>query len=147
MSNARLSKFIEDPYQKFYYIFNFQRPLDFLVELIKISMNEEPGVTYPYCARTSGEAPKQFISTTPPKEEGDEFEEDDLGVDDENKITEEFGIDQDEHETEADEHDDEFEGAEGDDIGYRSEEHTSEIQSLMRISYAVLCLKKKKEKI
>src|SRR3546814_3333353 len=26
----------------------------------------------------------------------------------------------------------------------RSEEHTSEIQSLMRISYAVLCLKKKK---
>src|SRR3546814_6412134 len=28
----------------------------------------------------------------------------------------------------------------------RSEEHTSELQSLMRISYAVLCLKKKKAK-
>src|SRR3546814_7566032 len=28
--------------------------------------------------------------------------------------------------------------------GIRSEEHTSELQSLMRISYAVLCLKKKK---
>src|SRR3546814_10701374 len=28
----------------------------------------------------------------------------------------------------------------------RSEEHTSELQSLMRISYAVLCLKKKKKK-
>src|SRR3546814_4473087 len=27
----------------------------------------------------------------------------------------------------------------------RSEEHTSELQSLMRISYAVLCLKKKKD--
>src|SRR3546814_1880711 len=27
---------------------------------------------------------------------------------------------------------------------HRSEEHTSELQSLMRISYAVLCLKKKK---
>src|SRR3546814_6837354 len=27
----------------------------------------------------------------------------------------------------------------------RSEEHTSELQSLMRISYAVLCLKKKKQ--
>src|SRR3546814_5364510 len=26
--------------------------------------------------------------------------------------------------------------------GHRSEEHTSELQSLMRISYAVLCLKK-----
>src|SRR3546814_9693192 len=28
--------------------------------------------------------------------------------------------------------------------GHRSEEHTSELQSLMRISYAVFCLKKKK---
>src|SRR3546814_5952734 len=28
--------------------------------------------------------------------------------------------------------------------GFRSEEHTSELQSLMRISYAVFCLKKKK---
>src|SRR3546814_9695329 len=30
--------------------------------------------------------------------------------------------------------------------GNRSEEHTSELQSLMRISYAVFCLKKKKKK-
>src|SRR3546814_9838624 len=29
----------------------------------------------------------------------------------------------------------------------RSEEHTSELQSLMRISYAVFCLKKKKQNI
>src|SRR3546814_2872469 len=29
-------------------------------------------------------------------------------------------------------------------LGHRSEEHTSELQSLMRISYAVFCLKKKK---
>src|SRR3546814_7001710 len=29
-------------------------------------------------------------------------------------------------------------------LGARSEEHTSELQSLMRISYAVFCLKKKK---
>src|SRR3546814_4984151 len=29
---------------------------------------------------------------------------------------------------------------------HRSEEHTSELQSLMRISYAVFCLKKKKKK-
>src|SRR3546814_7869275 len=28
-------------------------------------------------------------------------------------------------------------------MAYRSEEHTSELQSLMRISYAVFCLKKK----
>src|SRR3546814_3021421 len=32
----------------------------------------------------------------------------------------------------------------GDEVGGRSEEHTSELQSLMRISYAVFCLKKNK---
>src|SRR3546814_9502760 len=38
------------------------------------------------------------------------------------------------------------EGAIGEYNGkFRSEEHTSELQSLMRISYAVLCLKKKKQ--
>src|SRR3546814_1538137 len=39
-------------------------------------------------------------------------------------------------------------GADGIDLigtGMRSEEHTSELQSLMRISYAVFCLKKKKK--
>src|SRR3546814_7161036 len=30
-------------------------------------------------------------------------------------------------------------------VPHRSEEHTSELQSLMRISYAVFCLKKKKQ--
>src|SRR3546814_10454204 len=34
-----------------------------------------------------------------------------------------------------------------DDAVRRSEEHTSELQSLMRISYAVFCLKKKKQHI
>src|SRR3546814_7315101 len=33
----------------------------------------------------------------------------------------------------------------GQHAGLRSEEHTSELQSLMRISYAVFCLKKKKK--
>src|SRR3546814_2703854 len=32
-------------------------------------------------------------------------------------------------------------------MGVRSEEHTSELQSLMRISYAVFCLKKKNNNI
>src|SRR3546814_8426478 len=32
-------------------------------------------------------------------------------------------------------------------LGVRSEEHTSELQSLMRISYAVFCLKKKNKNI
>src|SRR3546814_9514281 len=48
------------------------------------------------------------------------------------------------------EHREDVEGREprasrGRDLGiWRSEEHTSELQSLMRISYAVFCLKKKK---
>src|SRR3546814_5595107 len=33
----------------------------------------------------------------------------------------------------------------GEEVADRSEEHTSELQSLMRISYAVFCLKKKKQ--
>src|SRR3546814_10022101 len=37
-------------------------------------------------------------------------------------------------------------GAAGHVLLRRSEEHTSELQSLMRISYAVFCLKKKKKK-
>src|SRR3546814_9240734 len=35
-------------------------------------------------------------------------------------------------------------GGNGHALEFRSEEHTSELQSLMRISYAVFCLKKKK---
>src|SRR3546814_6305997 len=37
-------------------------------------------------------------------------------------------------------------GLEGVGVALRSEEHTSELQSLMRISYAVFCLTKKKTK-
>src|SRR3546814_10805267 len=37
-----------------------------------------------------------------------------------------------------------LERAEAHGVEFRSEEHTSELQSLMRISYAVFCLKKKK---
>src|SRR3546814_4916246 len=39
----------------------------------------------------------------------------------------------------------EFSGSETKSRHCRSEEHTSELQSLMRISYAVFCLKKKKQ--
>src|SRR3546814_5933858 len=38
-------------------------------------------------------------------------------------------------------------GADGEDELLRSEEHTSELQSIMRNSYAVFCLKKKKQRM
>ncbi len=59
MENAKLSSYIDDPHQKFYYTSNFERPFDFHVELVKI-LDESPGVTYPATVRTVGEAPKQF---------------------------------------------------------------------------------------
>jgi hypothetical protein len=59
MEKSKLSSFIDDPHQKFYYTFNFDRPFDFHIELIKI-LDETPGITYPYVAKTNGEAPKQF---------------------------------------------------------------------------------------
>jgi hypothetical protein len=63
MENAKLSKFIEDPHQKFYYIYNFDRPFDFHVELIKIILTTDPNIEYPVLFKSTGEAPKIFDST------------------------------------------------------------------------------------
>ncbi|MES2268124.1 MAG: hypothetical protein V4520_15295 [Bacteroidota bacterium] len=60
MDKIKLSSFIDDPHQKFYYTFNFDRPFDFHVELMKIILEDTPGVTYPAVVRSVGEAPKQF---------------------------------------------------------------------------------------
>ena len=58
MENSKLSSFIDDPHQKFYYIYNFERPFDFHVELVKIMLDEESGKSYPHVSRSLGEAPK-----------------------------------------------------------------------------------------
>lgn len=58
MENSKLSSFIEDPHQKFYYIYNFDRPFDFHVELTKIILQADPNVTYPNIFKKIGEAPK-----------------------------------------------------------------------------------------
>lgn len=63
MEKAKLSAFIEDPHQKFYYIYNFERPFDFHVELIKIILQDDPKVEYPFLFKTIGEAPKIFDSS------------------------------------------------------------------------------------
>lgn len=72
MEKAKLSAFIDDPHQKFYYTFNFDRPFDFHVELIKIIIDETAGVVYPHVVRSVGEAPRQFVITVPPPTEVDE---------------------------------------------------------------------------
>ncbi|AOM78145.1 IS1096 element passenger TnpR family protein [Pedobacter steynii] len=58
MEKAKLSSFIEDPHQKFYYIYNFDRPFDFHVELIKIILETDPNLEYPVLVKSTGEAPK-----------------------------------------------------------------------------------------
>lgn len=63
MENSKLSGFIEDPHQKFYYIYNFERPFDFHVELVKIILDADPHIEYPFLAKSTGEAPKIIEQT------------------------------------------------------------------------------------
>lgn len=60
MDKVTLSNRIDDPHQKFYYTFNFDRPFDFHIELLKIILDENPNITYPAIIKSVGEAPKQF---------------------------------------------------------------------------------------
>jgi hypothetical protein len=62
MEKVKLSNRIDDPHQKFYYTFNFDRPFDFHVELMKIILDETPGVTYPAIIKSVGDAPRQFVT-------------------------------------------------------------------------------------
>lgn len=63
MEHSRLNQFIIDPHQKFYYTYNFDRPYDFHVQLIKI-LKEEEGKTYPAVFKSIGQAPKPINPTT-----------------------------------------------------------------------------------
>lgn len=58
MEKSKLSSFVDDPHQKFYYIYNFERPFDFHVELIKIILENDPNIQYPFVVKSVGEAPK-----------------------------------------------------------------------------------------
>ncbi|MBB5636205.1 hypothetical protein HDF26_003337 [Pedobacter cryoconitis] len=68
MEKAKLSAFIEDPHQKFYYIYNFDRPYEFHVELIKIILQTDPNIEYPVLFKSIGEAPKIFDANNIPTE-------------------------------------------------------------------------------
>src|ERR1700761_1648653 len=79
MEKVKLSSRIDDPHQKFYYTFNFDRPFDFHIELMKIILDETPGVTYPAIIRSTGEAPRQFVTvadaaTAATADTGDDFD-------------------------------------------------------------------------
>lgn len=119
MADSKLSSFIEDPHQKFYYTYNFDRPFDFHVELIKILLNEESGKEYPYLFRSAGEVPKLVVTPLipDPDETGEEGDFDFLNeIDFVVEDTEELetisdlgiAVEEDEHREEPEEEKDEF---------------------------------------
>jgi hypothetical protein len=131
MEKIKLSSFIDDPHQKFYYTFNFDRPFDFHVELMKIILDEAPGTTYPAVVRSVGEAPKQFgnvfnpavAAVDVPNEDFDFLNEMAYNHDDADEFTEvtDTGV-VDEEEAKVDEEEEEDEFGFGDDEGFEEEE-------------------------
>lgn len=77
MEKSKLSNFIDDPHQKFYYTYNFDRPYDFHVELTKILLDDITATVYPRIVRSIGDAPKPFgaIAAIPAVDEpGEDFD-------------------------------------------------------------------------
>lgn len=93
MENIRLSKFIDDPHQKFYYVYNFDRPYDFHVELIKI-LKEEDGKLYPAVFASVGQAPKTAAAANFPTAPLTDDDDDDTN-DVTDELEEEYGVDED----------------------------------------------------
>lgn len=117
METAKLSRFIDDPHQKFYYIYNFEKPFDFHVELIKI-LDNNPDVQFPLLFKSVGEAPKiQPIIVAPSVDLEDDFSDlsDDILTptytdNEEVDVLSSMGVemDEEEEEEEEDEFKDEF---------------------------------------
>jgi hypothetical protein len=130
MEDSKLSRFIDDPHQKFYYIYNFEKPFEFHVELIKI-LDNNPDVSYPTLFKAIGQAPRIIVPIIGSADEitGDEDDDldliDDLDVEiaDEEELeglnTDTEGEKSEDHEEEEE---DEFSDGFSDDEGYDEEE-------------------------
>lgn len=115
MESSRLSKFIDDPHQKFYYIYNLSQPFDFHVQLIKI-LKEEAGKEYPALFKSAGQAPKLPGTAVVPSESAPK-----KGADDYDFLQEtEYGINEEEDLDMLDE-EEQSDGKEEDNGGYEEE--------------------------
>jgi len=132
MTGTKLNRFIDDPHQKFYYTYNFDRPFDFHVELVKI-LDLEPGKEYPFLSKSVGEAPKAIIPTIAPAGTGEEPDDLDFLLNDdefEPEDTDELGVEDEDlgvgihHEEEAEEEEekDEFMDEFSDNEGFDADE-------------------------
>jgi Plasmid pRiA4b ORF-3-like protein len=60
MTETTIGSEIRDPNQKFIYLYDFNKNWSFLVELIHVSKEESPKLSYPATVRTEGIAPSQY---------------------------------------------------------------------------------------
>lgn len=60
MNETTIGSEIRDPNQKFIYQYDFNKNWTFLVELINVSKEENPKLSYPSTVRTEGIAPSQY---------------------------------------------------------------------------------------
>ncbi len=60
MEETAVGSEIREPNQKFIYIYDFNKNWTFLVELINVSKEENPKLTYPCTVRSEGIAPSQY---------------------------------------------------------------------------------------
>jgi hypothetical protein len=60
MKDTTIGSEIKDPNQKFIYVYDFAKHWTFLIELINVSKEENPKLTYPAMVRKEGIAPSQY---------------------------------------------------------------------------------------
>lgn len=60
MKDAKLSQYINDPHQKFVYVYDFIELWTLHLELFGIDVKDNPKFTYPRVAKSVGLAPKQY---------------------------------------------------------------------------------------
>jgi len=60
MKETTIGSEIRDPNQKFIYVYDFNKNWSFLVELINVSKEENPKLSYPAMVRKEGIAPSQY---------------------------------------------------------------------------------------
>ncbi len=60
MSETVIASEIKNPNQRFVYLYDFNKNWNFLLELINVSKEENPKVSYPSMIRTEGIAPSQY---------------------------------------------------------------------------------------
>lgn len=105
MADTKIAKYIEQPHQRFVYVFDPNVQWSFLIEMIKI-VEESNKVNYPSIVKSIGQAPKQYKQVNIAKEElsadmamaallGDELLEDEDDEAYKETETEEVGVEAD----------------------------------------------------